>query len=75
MAETDLQTAREQEGHLRKEAAEAQAKAQAEAATREEAARLAAETLMQEQLERDAIATQFRVQEDCIRQEREAEEG
>jgi hypothetical protein len=58
MAETDLQTAREWEGQLRQEAAEARVKAQAEAATREEAARIAAETLMQEHLERDAIAAQ-----------------
>ena len=47
MVETDLQGAREQEMHLRQKAAEARALVQAEAAPREEAARIAAETLMQ----------------------------
>lgn len=74
MVETNLQTAREQEGHLRQEAAEARAKVQAEAAMCDEAAHIVAETLMQEQLEREAIAAQFRTHEDHIRQEREAEE-
>ena len=46
-----------------------------EAATREEAARIAAEMLMQEHLEHIAIAAEARLKEDHIRQEREAEEG
>ena len=58
MAETDLQTAREQEGQLRQEAAEARAKAQVEAATCEEAACITAKMLMQEHLEHDAIAAE-----------------
>ena len=75
MAETDLQMAREQEGQLHQEAAEARAKAQVEAATHEEAARITAEMLMQEHLEHDAIAAEARLKEDHIRQEREAGEG
>ena len=77
MVETDLRTAREQESHLRQEAAEARAKLQAEAATtHEEAARIATETLIQEQLEHDTAAAQFRAEQYyTIRLEREAEEG